>query len=222
LQSWSHHDSEDLVEDHHDVADVALDRRRNIGVAPVEVEAVDAGANAIGFNFYPASPRYIKPERARDIFTAPGIRRVGVFVNESRVEVKNIVRLAGLTGVQLHGHETPEDYPHSTTIWKAVRVTPGFSFAPYLDLPIEALLLDGPAGGALGGAGLTFDWKIALNAPKPIIIAGGLDASNVEEAIEQAHPWGVDACSRIESSPGKKDHAMMREFLRKAKAALHT
>ncbi|MDE3165807.1 MAG: N-(5'-phosphoribosyl)anthranilate isomerase, partial [Acidobacteriota bacterium] len=95
-----------------------------------------------------------------------------------------------------------------------------FSFAPYEALPAEAILLDGPAAQLYGGSGQTFDWTLAARAGKPIIVAGGLDASNVARAIALARPWGVDACSRIESSPGIKDHQKMIDFLLAAKAAL--
>jgi phosphoribosylanthranilate isomerase len=85
---------------------------------------------------------------------------------------------------------------------------------------VEALLLDGPAAERYGGAGHVFDWKLAAAVRRPIILAGGLDASNVKAAVELAHPWGVDACSRIESSPGKKDHKKMNDFLQAAREAL--
>jgi phosphoribosylanthranilate isomerase len=96
----------------------------------------------------------------------------------------------------------------------------GFDLARYEDSPAEALLLDGPAAEMYGGAGKTFDWRLAAASRMRIIVAGGLDASNVAQAVAVAHPWGVDACSRIESAPGKKDHKKMTEFLQAAKAAL--
>ncbi|MGP8245029.1 MAG: phosphoribosylanthranilate isomerase [Bryobacteraceae bacterium] len=184
--------------------------------------AIDAGANAIGFNFYPASPRHLTPERAAGIESPPGVRRVGVFVNEAPARVEEIARIAALDVAQLHGDETAARYPHAIAVWKAARVTADFSFALYRDTPAEALLLDGPAGELFGGAGKAFDWSRAAESPKAIIIAGGLDASNVARAVELAHPWGVDACSRIESEPGKKDHRKMREFLQAAGAALRS
>ena len=176
--------------------------------------AVAGGANAIGFNFYRRSPRYLAPERAAGIRSAPGVRRVGVFVDEARERVEEIARIAALDVAQLHGEETPADYPASLEVWKAVRVGEVLDLAPWRDCPAEALLLDGPASGR------SFDWRLAAPAPKPVILAGGLDASNVAEAVALAHPWGVDACSRIESAPGRKDHRKMNEFLDAAKAAL--
>jgi phosphoribosylanthranilate isomerase len=182
--------------------------------------AIAAGATAIGFNFYPRSPRYIVPELAASIAT-PGVRRVGVFVNEPAERIAAIARIAALDVVQLHGDETPAQYPASLVVWKAARVSPGFNFSQLDDGPAEALLLDGPAAELYGGAGQTFDWALARDARHRIILAGGLDASNVARAISLAQPWGVDSCSRIESSPGKKDHTKMIDFLLAAKAALH-
>jgi len=187
--------------------------------------AIAGGATALGFNFYPPSPRYIAPERAAEIASAPGVRRVGVFVNEDRKRVDEIVRIAALDVAQLHGDETSAEYPAAAPVWKAIRVGPDFGFAQFrqLDLdPSEALLVDGPASG------VPFQWSVAksiwltLRRPHRIILAGGLDASNVAEAIATAHPWGVDACSRIESTPGKKDHKKMTEFLQAARAALRS
>jgi len=185
--------------------------------------AIDAGANALGFNFYPPSPRYISPAQAGEIVTAAGVRRVGVFVNERRELVGEIVRAARLDVAQLHGDETSGDYPAAAPVWKAIRIGPpdfGFGQLSRHDLdPSEALLLDGPTSG------VPFGWTVVkalwppLQRPHRIIIAGGLDASNVTEAIAVVHPWGVDACSRIESTPGKKDHKKMTEFLNAAIAA---
>jgi phosphoribosylanthranilate isomerase len=182
--------------------------------------AVEGGANAIGFNFYPRSPRYVAPERAAAIATPPGVRRVGVFVNELPERVEEIARLAPLDVVQLHGEESPGDYPQGLAVWKAARVEPGFDLRRYDACPAEALVLDGPAGDLYGGAGYTFDWKLVGVSAWRIVLAGGLDASNVAQAVTLVRPWGVDACSRIESEPGKKDHKKMNDFLRAAKAAL--
>ncbi len=177
--------------------------------------AIDAGATAIGFNFYPRSPRYIAPEQAALIPTK-GVRRVGVFVNEDRARIAEIARIAALDTAQLHGEETAADYPEHIAVWKAARVTPDFSFAPYRDSAAEALLLDGPAGDLYGGGGRTFDWSLAGGPAIRIVLAGGLDAANVAQAVSLARPWGVDACSRIESAPGKKDHGKMLAFIQAA------
>jgi len=181
--------------------------------------ACEAGATAIGFNFYLRSPRYIAPERAAEIPTPPGVRRVGVFVNESPAAIERIARTASLDVAQLHGEERPADYPPALAVWKAARVTVDFSAQPFLECPIEALLLDGPAGASYGGAGKSFEWRLASACPIRVILAGGLDGSNVAEAIAAAHPWGVDACSRIESAPGKKDPVKMTQYLAAAREA---
>jgi phosphoribosylanthranilate isomerase len=182
--------------------------------------AVRAGANAIGFNFYPRSPRYVAPEQAARIVTGAGIRRVGVFVNEQASRVEQVARAAALDVAQLHGDEAPAEYPAAIAVWKAARVTAEFEIAQYNGLPAEALVLDGPAGGLYGGAGVPFDWTAIGRTTRHIILAGGLDGSNVARAILLARPWGVDACSRIESAPGRKDHRKMSEFLEAAMAAL--
>jgi phosphoribosylanthranilate isomerase len=182
--------------------------------------AIAGGATAIGFNFYPRSPRYIAPDHAAEIASAAGVRRVGVFVDEAPARIELIARMVALDVAQLHGAETAGGYPASLPVWKAVRVGPDFELARFRDCPAEALLLDGPAGELFGGAGEPFDWKLAAGAPKPIIVAGGLDASNVALAVALAHPWGVDACSRLESAPGKKDNRKMTDFLRAAREAL--
>jgi phosphoribosylanthranilate isomerase len=101
-------------------------------------------------------------------------------------------------------------------------VDAGFNLAPYRDNPAVALLLDGPAGDLYGGAGKSFDWRLARETDRKIVLAGGLDASNVALAIELVRPWGVDACSRVESAPGRKDRKKMTEFLQAAMAAART
>jgi phosphoribosylanthranilate isomerase len=181
--------------------------------------AIGEGANAIGFNFYPRSPRYIAPEQAARIPT-PGARRVGVFVNESPELIAEIARIAALDTAQLHG-KAIASYPAHIAIWKARQVTAAFELSPDAAANAEAMLLDGPAGELYGGAGRTFDWTLARAAGIRIVVAGGLDAANVAEAIAVARPWGVDACSRIEAAPGKKDHAKMQAFIQAAlRAAL--
>ncbi len=178
--------------------------------------AIGEGAAALGFNFWPASPRYIAPERAAELIAAlpAGVIKAGVFVNEPRAGA--IAAQVGLDVAQLCGEETPREYPAGLRVWKAVRVTDGFTMP---DVPAEAVLLDGPAGTLYGGSGKAFDWRLAAGPGRRIIVAGGLDATNVRRAIELARPWGVDACSRIESAPGKKDHVKMAAFLKAARAA---
>ncbi len=179
--------------------------------------AVEAGANAIGLNFYPKSPRYISIERAREIAaTLPaGILKVGIFVNLDLA----ICQELRLDVVQLHGGADDlvvcqQALLSGYRVWRACS-------APNLPIPdpaIEAYLVDTPSP-RFGGSGQTFDWGLAASFPHRMLIAGGLDGSNVAAAIQAASPWGVDACSRLESSPGKKDPARVRDFVEAALAA---
>jgi phosphoribosylanthranilate isomerase len=172
--------------------------------------AVRAGATALGFNFYPKSPRYLSPDAAVEILAAlpPGITKVGIFVNESG---EDIAKRLGLDVVQLHGAAPA---PSNVRVWRAVPA------GDLLDDPdAEAFLVDTPSGAQYGGTGKTFDWTILRGARKRVILAGGLDAANVRRAIETVRPWGVDACSRLESRPGIKDHQKMVEFVKAAVAA---
>ncbi len=184
--------------------------------------AVAAGANALGFNFYSRSPRYVTAEAASRIETPAHVLRVGVFVNQAPESLKATATAARLNVAQLHGDETPADAPAGLVAWKAARVGAGFDFSAYGDPAWEALVLDGPADELYGGAGKIFDWALArAHAPlRRIILAGGLDASNVARAVAAARPWGVDACSRLESAPGIKDQGKMTDFILAAKAAL--
>ena len=183
--------------------------------------AIEAGATAVGFNFYARSPRCVSPAQAGAITTAAGVRRVGVFVNEPPDRVAEIALLARLDVAQLHGDETPAAYPASLPVWKALPVRDGFDISLYDDYPVEALLLDGPGAGAeFGGQGRIFDWSLVRDTKRRIVLAGGLNASNVALAIARVRPWGVDACSQIEQSPGRKDHKKMIEFLHAATLAV--
>jgi phosphoribosylanthranilate isomerase len=176
--------------------------------------AIAAGANALGFNFYPGSPRCITPELAAAIETPPALQRVGIFVDETPARVEEIARAAALDIAQLHGKEELPDYPTGLPVWKAIRIIWGFDLSTLGGYPGDALLLDGPVGGK------PFDWQAVRGVHRRIILAGGLDASNVGMAVKVLGPWGVDACSRIESAPGKKDHKKMNEFIQAARAAL--
>ena len=179
--------------------------------------AVDLGASAIGFNFWPGSPRYLAPEDAGDALAAvpKSVWKVGVFVDEPAERVAAIARELALDVVQLHG---TAQAPSSLRIWRAKNVNDEFDLT---QIPggAEAFLFDAPAGARHGGTGQRFDWSRLEGVQYKFLLAGGLDASNVGEAIRHLHPWGVDACSRLESSPGKKDHASMKAFIEQALAA---
>jgi phosphoribosylanthranilate isomerase len=177
--------------------------------------SVEAGATLLGFNFYPKSPRYVAPEVAGKIIgTLPrDVTTVGVFVNASPMEVAEIRATSGIQVVQLHGDENPADYTHLSPLWRAVRVEGQFTASSIPEWPVEAILLDGPAGNLYGGAGIPFDWNAARSLSMRVVIAGGLTPENVGEAIRLARPWAVDACSRLETAPGIKDHKKIRAFL---------
>ena len=177
--------------------------------------AVESGANALGFNFWPGSPRCISAGRAAEIgnTVAGDYLKVGVFVDAPEAEVQDVTVQVGLDVLQLHGECSVRGADRR--IWRAVAAGDG---VPLSDDCVEAWLLDSVAQH--GGSGKSFDWKLAARFPHRAIIAGGLDASNVAEAIQIASPWGVDACSRLEMAPGKKDAQKVRAFIQAAIAAL--
>ena len=171
--------------------------------------AVEAGATALGFNFYPRSPRYISPNAAAVIAAHVDVLKVGVFVDDPDAAV--IAGQAGMDVVQMHGAETPAQIPSGVRVWKAFRVSSDWDASVMSEYPVEAFLLDGPSPGS----GEVFDWRRAAGL-RNIILAGGLGPDNVSEAIRQVRPWGVDACSRLERAPGVKDYAKMRLFIKAA------
>ena len=174
----------------------------------------EAGASALGFNFYPKSPRYVEPDAAAKIVsTVPaGVWKVGVFVNEAAETIERVSRQAGVDIAQIYGGACPQ----GVRVWRACAIT-GFSAAALEGA--EAVLVDTPSGSVYGGTGETFDWRQARGLGPRLILAGGLDATNVRAAIEAARPWGVDACSRLESSPGRKDREKVRRFIEAAVGA---
>jgi phosphoribosylanthranilate isomerase len=175
--------------------------------------AAEFGASALGFIFYPKSPRYVTPERARELGHGLNALKVGVFVDESPASIESVMRSAKLDVAQIYGGSAPK----GSRVWMAFRI-PMDELDPVESvmaieaarLPAESILLDGRANGE------TFHWEVARGVSGNVIIAGGLDASNVAEAIRIAQPWGVDASSRLESSPGIKDHEKMRQFIKAA------
>ena len=203
--------------------------------------AVEAGADALGFIFAP-SPRRIEPKAAQAIVAElpETLEKVGVFVNESAEHIREVVEQVHLTAVQLHGDESPEfarnlfRLPGSARqsrlrVFKALPVVTGIERAlrEFAHTPgVAAVLLDSAAhdsGSPRGGTGKAFDWgRAAVFVPgvaecKRVILAGGLTPGNVAGAIEMLAPWGVDVCSGVELSPGRKDPARMRAFV----AAVH-
>lgn len=181
------------------------------------VAAAEAGAHALGFNFYKRSPRYIEPELAAELGEGLPVIRVGVFVNEYPEAVMDAAERAALDVVQLHGNEDPAEYA-MMRVWKAFRVDATFDPEMLDRAAAEAYVLDGPAPGT----GTGFDWTLARGLRHKIILAGGLSSDNVADAIRTVRPWGVDACSRLESAAGIKDHERMRQFIQNAVAAAAT
>ncbi len=179
--------------------------------------AVDAGASAIGFIFYPKSPRFVAPEAAAALGEGLAVWKVGVFVNEPAAMVAAVMSAARLDIAQIYGG----DAPPAARVWRAFRVNEAWEKHWSDDPGIEAVLLDGTSNGN------TFDWCVARDLAKNhpaarVIVAGGLTAANVGEAIRMVRPWGVDASSSLETSPGVKDHEKIRCFVEASlRAAAH-
>lgn len=183
--------------------------------------AVDAGADALGFNFYKPSPRYVAPETAREIIgqLPQNILTVGVFVNETRPQsAEDLATDAGVTAIQLHGDESPSycrDLKDRYII-KALAAGPDFDTQRAAEYDVEAILLDTKDGALRGGTGRVFDWSIAQRVRRTVpklFLAGGLSLQNIEDAIRSVDPYGVDACSALEETRGKKNHERMRAFV---------
>jgi phosphoribosylanthranilate isomerase len=184
--------------------------------------SVDAGADFLGFNFYAGSPRYVTPAKARQIVRRlpKGISSVGVFVNETEEKMLEIAQTVGLDHVQLHGDESPatvERMERSLPVIKALRVRKSFRVSRLTRFKhASALLLDGFDAKHWGGAGKTFNWRVAKRTPRSakLFLAGGITPENVAQAIRIAMPYAVDVCSGIEAKPGKKDPKRLKAFMR--------
>lgn len=175
--------------------------------------AAEAGVDAIGLNFWSGSPRFIFEEQAREIVRdlPPDILRVGVFVDPQAEDMEELAARVGLDVLQVHG---VVDRAPRWRWWQAVSAGAEGWQGVVKASEAEMILLDTPAGEQRGGSGRVFDWALAKQAGRPVVLAGGLSEENVGEAIRQVRPWGVDACSRLESAPGRKDHGKMRAFVR--------
>ncbi|HEY6183047.1 MAG TPA: phosphoribosylanthranilate isomerase [Terriglobales bacterium] len=194
----------------------------------------NAGPNAVGFVFYDKSPRNIDPQTAKSIVSKlpPRLEKVGVFVHGANAGMEKIAREVGLTGVQVHADPSVNGHPPEPQLppqFKRYVALPGkLFFGEKGDglkwfLPrgrrIDAIFLDSSTERLPGGTGEVFDWKQAaptvglLNRMIPIVVAGGLNAENVGEAIHTLSPWGVDVSSGVEASPGKKDPEKVRAFI---------
>jgi phosphoribosylanthranilate isomerase len=193
------------------------------GVTTVEDARVcaDAGADAIGLNFWPGSKRCVTVERAVEIARAlpAGISKIGVFVDSLREDIERTAEAVGLDAVQLHGDEPPEACAAlALPVIKAIRVSEALGSIDELVARYDVawVLLD----SAVGGSGVAFDWRRAIAvAPGRLYLAGGLRTDNVAQAVRCVRPYAVDTASGVEASPGRKDPRRVREFIENAKHA---
>ena len=180
--------------------------------------AVDAGADALGLVFVPGTPRHVAPDLAAGILEAvpPLVATVGVFMDHPLEEVLRIVSVLGLHAVQLHGQE-PAAYSRRipVPVIRAVRVRDAASLRSLETYPAHAFLLDAYVEGLPGGTGTPISLDLARQAKgrKPVILSGGLRPETVSQAVRLVRPYGVDVSSGVEASPGRKDHAKVREFI---------
>jgi phosphoribosylanthranilate isomerase len=188
--------------------------------------AIAAGADMIGVNFYRPSPRYITPDTARELVNdlkslGSPVEIVGVFVNETIDSVTDIVMVTGIDAVQLHGDESPSFCEELNSrdgfrVIKALRPREGFKPDEAKDYPVHAVMLDAFHRTLRGGTGERVDFNLARETRKIVprlFLSGGLSPENVRDAIDKVEPYAVDACSLLESSPGKKDAARMKAFV---------
>lgn len=190
------------------------------GITNVEdaLQAVEAGADALGFVFYHRSPRFVTPREVQKIIAElpPFVTTVGLFVNEPLPRIRRTMAAARLDVVQLHGDESPEDcLIEPLRVIKALRIKDAASLEGAARYQVSALLLDAWSDEHYGGTGLSFDWQLArhLTGKRPLILAGGLTPENVVAAVRQVKPYAVDVSSGVEAAPGKKDHRKVAEFI---------
>lgn len=179
--------------------------------------ALDMGADLLGFNFYEKSPRFITPEKAREIINklSAFVDIAGVFVNESIEQIHKIHKICQLDWVQLHGDEDTEFCKqfryHNVKVMKAIRVKDQNDVQSAEDYFTDAILLDAFDPEKYGGTGLTFDWNVIGHINKRVFLAGGINPDNAAEAAELG-VYGIDVCSGIEAEPGKKDHNKVKKL----------
>jgi len=201
------------------------------------VAVAEAGADAVGFNFFPRSVRYISPREASQISAniPRGIAKVGVFVNSPVGEIREIAFRVGLHWIQLHGDETPDFLVKLRPLncIKAFRIGPGgldpvrqfLNDCEKLNVIPSGVLLDAAQDGEYGGTGQTFDWNVVTEyrrispAAPPLILSGGLNPENVAQAVQAVRPAAVDVASGVEDAPGKKSPEKIKLFVAAAKAA---
>jgi len=189
------------------------------------IDAVNLGSDAIGFIFYEDSPRYITPDIVEEIslFLPPFVLLVGVFVNHDKAFIDAVVHRCKLDLIQLHGNESPafcrSMRRRVIKAFKIEDINDVDAIAPYQS-SVSAVLLDTKVSGREGGTGKIFDWGLALKAKEfdiPLILAGGVNVSNLNKAAKLVNPYAVDLSSSVESAPGKKDYNKMKELIDAAK-----
>ena len=184
--------------------------------------ALECGADAVGLNFYERSPRFVTIDRAVEIVSQlPEHKsKIGVFVNASRKRIHEVTQAVNLSAVQLIGKEGPDDLINfESSVIKVFRVYPGFEVEVLRNYIVDAFLLDTYQDETFGGSGKTFDWNLAIAAKEygKIILSGGLNPENIEDAVRYVQPYGVDVSSGVEREMGKKDPWKVREFIARAK-----
>ena len=190
------------------------------------VHAARCGADAIGLVFYAPSPRFVTPEQAVQITSKlpPFITSVGLFVNASVADIDQVLSVVPLTLLQFHGDETPEFCNQFQLPWiKAVRMRDDIDLHQQRTLysGAQGLLLDAYKKGVPGGTGDQFDWhRIPADLASEVVLAGGIDATNVQRAINQVNPWAIDVSGGVESHKGVKDRARISAFMQHAKPYL--
>ena len=196
-----------------------------IKTIPDALAAVNAGADLIGFNFYPKSPRYGDVGMCRNIMSVMRqigkVTCVGVFVNASVAEILATMDTLGLNLAQLHGDESPATLKElHGKAFKAFRGIPS-TIEGFERQDAPAFLVDAAVKGVYGGSGVTADWDGAAELAKkyPLLLAGGLTPENVAKAVSRVKPWGVDVASGVESAPGKKDAGLMVRFVKAVRAS---
>jgi phosphoribosylanthranilate isomerase len=186
--------------------------------------AVEYGADALGFVFYEKSPRYITPETAAHIIKVlpPFITTVGVFVDETKKKINEIIHVAGLNIVQLHGDESQEMCANWSRVVKAFRIKEFTDLERLRDFNVSAYLLDAYDPDLPGGTGQVFNWDIALEATKfgKVILAGGLNPDNIARAVTRVRPYAVDVSSGVEKTKGKKDMYKMKLLIERTKSII--
>lgn len=177
--------------------------------------AVDMGADLLGFNFYPKSKRYIRPDEAVGIIESlpTFVDIAGVFVNATAEYIQKVGEQCFLNWVQLHGDETPEFcdsvFCPGAKIIKAIRIASADDIDKALQYYTDAVLFDGYDPQRYGGTGKSFDWDMISQVDKRVFLAGGITPQNAAQAIEVG-VYGIDICSGVEKEPGKKDHEKMK------------